>query len=310
MFKDTQKGIYLAIITAIISGVSIIVNKFAVGVISPPLLFTAVKNAGVGLLIIAAILALGKWREILKLKRSDVVYLVLIGIIGGSLPFYLFFTGLSQIPAVNSAIIQKTLVLWVAVFALPFLKEKLSKKQLLAVMLLFTSNLLIGGFKGFKFSQGELFVLMATILWSVETVIAKKVMVRVDPDLVTGARMGFGSIILLIAAAITSPSSFGGGFKLSSIQWFWLLLTMATLFAYVTAWYRALKLAPATTVTSILVASTLVTNILSAVFVTHAWSILMAIQTVFMILGVVLFISAEKNLEHSPSKEITFFPQS
>lgn len=296
MFKDTQKGIYLAIIAAVISGVSIFVNKFAVSAIQPPLLFTAVKNAGVGLLIVAIILVAGKRREILKLKRADVLYLALIGIIGGSLPFYLFFTGLSQISAINGAIIQKTLILWVAVLALPLLKEKLSKKQLLAVMLLFTGNLLIGGFNGFKFSQGELYVLLATILWGVETVLAKKVLFRVSPDLVTGARMGLGSIILLTASAVTSPSSLSGGLKLSSIQWFWLLLTMITLLAYVTTWYRALKLAPATTVTAILVASTLVTNLLSAIFVTHTWSVLMCVQAVFMISGVVLFLLLDRGL--------------
>lgn len=310
MFKDTQKGVYLAVITAIISGVSIFINKFAVGVISPPLLFTAVKNAGVGLLIISIILALGKWRGILKLKRLDIIYLVLIGIIGGSLPFYLFFTGLAQIPAINGAIIQKTLVLWVAVLALPFLKEKFSKKQLLAVMILFISNLLVGGFNGFKFSQGELYVLLAAILWGVETVIAKKALVRIDPDLVTGARMGLGSIILLTAAAITSPASFNRGLHLSQAQWFWLLLTMFTLLVYVMTWYRALKLAPATTVTATLVASTLVTNLLSAVFVTHTWSVLMAVQAVFMILGILLIVSAGKNQERPLYKEITYFPQS
>lgn len=308
MTNDTQKGIYLAIIAAIISGVSIFINKFAVGLISPPLLFTAVKNAGVGLLIVAVILLFGKWREILKVKRSDVIYLVLIGIIGGSLPFYLFFTGLSQVPAINGAIIQKTLVLWVAVLALPLLKEKLSKKQLLAVMLLFTGNFLIGGFKGFKFSQGELYVLLATVLWGVETVLAKKVLFRVGPDLVTGARMGLGSIILLTAAAATSSASFSRGLNLSPVQWFWLLLTMATLLSYVMIWYRALKLAPATSVTAVLVASTLVTNLLSAVFITHSWSILMGVQVALMVLGVALFLSAGKNLKLSSSKDITLLP--
>lgn len=308
MKNDIKKGIYFAIFAAIISGVSIFINKFAVGVISPPLLFTAVKNASVGLAIVTAILALGKWREIFKLKKSDAIYLVLVAVIGGSLPFYLFFTGLSQIPAINGAIIQKTLVLWVAVLALPLLKEKLSKRQLLAVMLLFTGNLLIGGFNGFKFSQGELYVLLATILWGVETVIAKKVLFSVSPDLVTGARMGLGSIILLIATATTSPSSFSTGLNLSPIQWFWLLLTMTTLLAYVVTWYRALKLAPATTVTAVLVASTLVTNLLSAVFITHTWSVLMVVQAVFMILGIALFLSVGKNSKPSSSKEITFFP--
>ena len=122
MLTNHAKGIYLALITALISGISIFVNKFAVGAIQPPLVFTATKNVGVGLLIVGIILATRKWRLIRNLNRREIIYLILIGIIGGSIPFYLYFTGLSQIPAINAALIHKTLVVWVAFLAMPFFK--------------------------------------------------------------------------------------------------------------------------------------------------------------------------------------------
>ena len=81
------------------------------------------------ILILTFLLASGKIKEIKKLKSREIKLLALIGIIGGSIPFYLFFKGLSMVPAVNGAIIQKTLVLWVALFAMLFLGEKLSKKS-------------------------------------------------------------------------------------------------------------------------------------------------------------------------------------
>ena len=85
-----KKGIYLALLAAIISGFSIFFNKFAVDIVKPPLVFTAFKNCGVGLFIIAAILMTGKWQQVTSLKKREWIYLILIGIIGGSLPFYLF----------------------------------------------------------------------------------------------------------------------------------------------------------------------------------------------------------------------------
>ena len=115
------KGIYLALITALISGVAIFINKFAVDAIHPPLVFTAMKNAGVGLFIIGILLLTPKWKLIKKLTKREIIYLISIGIIGGSIPFYLYFTGLSQIPAINAAIIQKTLVFWVTLVAIPVL---------------------------------------------------------------------------------------------------------------------------------------------------------------------------------------------
>lgn len=295
MNENTTKGIYLALVTAFISGIAIFVNKFAVTAIQPPLVFTAVKNAGVGLLILAILLASRKWKLVKKLNRRELVYLILIGIIGGSIPFYFYFTGLIQIPAINAAIIHKTLVIWVALFAIPFLKERMSPLQIFGVVLLFGANLLVGGFAGFTFLDGEFLVLIATILWAIENVLAKKILPTVDPDIVTAARMGFGSLILLAAAWLVDPAALTKSLSLNSTPWLFMIITIATLLGYVMSWYRALKYAPATTVTSVLVVSTLVTNALSAIFITHAWTMLMGIQAVLMIVGIALFLfSAEK----------------
>lgn len=293
-------GIHLALITAFISGISIFVNKFAVDAISPPLVFTAVKNAGVGILVVSVILMLGKWKHMRKLSRRDMFKLVAVGIVGGTLPFYLFFTGLSTIPAINAAMIHKSLVFWVSILALIFLKERMTKTQLLAVLILFSSNYIIPGFKGFSFSLGEMMILGATLLWSIETIIAKKVLSHVDPDIVTGFRMGLGSLILMIVAIAQAPASLASLASIEPTQLFWLALTMLTLFGYVSTWYRALKLAPAITVTAILVSSTLITNILSAVFVTQTWNGVLTLQGAVTILGIGLMILATRSVKQSP----------
>jgi drug/metabolite transporter (DMT)-like permease len=285
MLSSHTKGIYLGALAALISGVSIFVNKFAVDIIQPPLVFTATKNISVGLLIICIILATKKWQLIKKISRKDLINLILIGVIGGSVPFYLFFTGLSLVPAINAAIIQKTLVLWVIILAIPILKEKLSKLQILAVVLLFTGNFLIGGFKGFQLSQGELFILFAAIFWAIETILAKKILPRVDPDIVMVFRMGFGSVILLSTAVVAVPNALNKSLFLTPMQWFFMITTVALLLSYIMTWYRALKYAPAIMVTSILISSTLVTNILSAIFITHVWTEIMGIQAALILLG-------------------------
>lgn len=287
--SNTTKGIYISLLTAVISGVSIFVNKFAVDAIKPALYFTSVKNLAVALLIVAIVLATGEWRKILKLTGKELKYLILIGIIGGSLPFYLYFTGLSQTPAVNAAIIHKTLVFWVMLMAVPLLKEKVSKWQFVGVLLLFAGNIIVGGFKGFKFSQGELMLLVATVLWAVENIIAKKVLTTVSPNIVTAFRMGLGSVVLMSATIITVPQVLQKSLALSSEQFFFIGLTVLFLLAYTTTWYRALKHAPAVVVTSVLVASTLITNVLSAIFVTHSWNITLTLQTVLIVSGLLLF---------------------
>jgi drug/metabolite transporter (DMT)-like permease len=292
---NVTKGIYFALIAAVISGFSVFINKIAVSTIKPPIVFTAEKNALVGLLIIGVIFATFKWKKIKHLTRKETIYLLLIAVIGGAIPFYLFFTGLSQISAINGQLINKTLVFWTAVLAILFLKERMNKTQIIAVLLLFISNFFIGGFMGFKYSTGELLVLLATMLWAVESILAKKILPNVDPDIVTAARMGIGSAILLVMAAIIAPTALKGSIQhMTQVQMFWMVISVSLLFGYVTCWYRALKYAPVIMVASILVAATLITNILSAIFITHAWTLMMGIQSVMIALGVGLFWYAEK----------------
>src|SRR3989304_6510613 len=214
--SNTTKGIYISLTTAVISGVSIFVNKFAVDTIKPALYFTSVKNVAVALLIVTIVLATGEWKKIAKLSKKELGYLLLIGIIGGSLPFYLYFTGLSQTPAVNAAIIHKTLVFWVMLMAIPFLKEKVTKWQILGVLMLFAGNVFVGGFKGFKFSQGELMLLIATVLCAVENIIAKKVLTTVSPNIVAAFRMGLGSVVLMLATILRLPQILQKSLSLNS----------------------------------------------------------------------------------------------
>lgn len=294
MSAKNSKGIYFALITAVVSGISIFVNKFAAGIITPPLVFTATKNFAVAVVILSLVLLTGKWSKIRHLKRKDIMYLLAIGFIGGSLPFYLFFTGISQSSAINAALIHKTLVLWVALLAVPFLKEKVSRLQIVAILLLFTGNVFVGGFVGFEFSKGELMIMIATLLWAVENIFAKKVLKRVDPDIVTLSRMGIGAFLLMGASIITAPAALKSTVYLSLLQWLVLLLTAAALLGYVSSWYRALRLAPATLVTSVLVSSTLITNVLSALFITHVWDPGLIPQSILILAGTILFLYSSK----------------
>ena len=49
----------------------------------------------------------------------------MIGVIGGSVPFILFFNGLAMASAPSAAFIHKTLFVWVVLLAVPFLGERL-----------------------------------------------------------------------------------------------------------------------------------------------------------------------------------------
>ena len=302
MDSRIKKGILFALITAIFSGVANFVNQFTVKYVGDALIFTTIKNTLVAFLIIAVLLAFKKIPKLKRLSTKDIFLLLAIGIIGGSLPFYLFFSALAQMPAINASLIHKSLIIWVAILAIPLLKEKLSLLQVLAIATIFWANLAVGGFKGFGGNFPELMVLAATMLWAVENVIAKIALRRIDPDIVIASRMGIGSIVLIAAIIILGKGQLL--FSLKADQFALTLITTLILFGYVSTWYRALSYAPITLVATVLTLATLVTNGLSAVFVTHKLTPGQITQFILLIAGSILFIKAIGKLPSSSIKKL------
>jgi len=302
MNSKIKMGLYLALAAAIFSGVANFVNQFTVKYVGDALVFTTIKNSLVAFLIIGVIIAFKKFKKIKKLNRNDMILLLAIGIIGGSLPFYLFFAALSQMPAINASLIHKSLIIWIAILAIPFLKEKLSPLQVLAIATIFGANLAVGGFKSFAFNRPELMVLGATVLWTVENVIAKITLRRVDPDIVTASRMGIGSAILLVAVFILGKGQML--FALRPDQFALTFLTTLILFGYVSTWYRALSLAPVTLVATVLTLATLITNGLSAIFVTQQLTLGQVIQFILLLSGIGLFVKAAGKVNIIERKKI------
>lgn len=301
MFRN-KTGIQLALMTAVISGVSVFVNKFAVGLIKPPVLFTGLKNVMVGLILLSLLLATRKIGTLKNLTKKQWGQLLAVGVVGGYIPFYLFFSGLASTDAVAGAIIHKSLVFWVALLAWPLLKEKMTFLKLAAVMILFYANAMVGGFKGFSYGAGELMILTATLFWAVENVIAKKALTSMDPEILTFGRMGIGSLLLLATAYIQAPTGLMTLTSLSLTSWAVLVATALTLFAFVSTWYRALQKEEAITVTALLVPATLITNLLNALLVTHTWNMQGTYQLALMVLGTGLWIYASRKKDLSFAK--------
>lgn len=244
-------GLLLALVAALVSGVSVWVNSRAIAHFPDSAVFTSTKNAAVGLVLLGVFAARpGSVRAVRDLSRRKLGLLTVIAVVGGSVPFILFFEGLRQTNAANGAFIQKTLFIWVALLAVPLLRERIGWLQAGAFGLLLGSQLLIGRPKTWELHQGELMILGATALWSAEVVLAKRVMRDVDAGLAATARMAGGAVLL--AAYLLWRGKLDAASRFDAEQWRWIALTSAFLLVYVSTWYFALKRAPATAVTSVL----------------------------------------------------------
>jgi len=254
-----KKGIQLSFLTACVSGISVFANSVFVSK-ADPVAFAFVRNLVVALMLTVGLFLFKKHREITKLSKKSLIKLLAIGVVGGGIPFALFFLGLSKIGAVNGTLIHKSMFLWVAVLAVPFLSEALSWITIVGYGLMFAALFLIGNTFKFVPSMGTYMVLAATILWAIEQIIAKRTLTNVSPFVVSWARMVFGLPFLLAMCALFGRSN---ALIMPSTWVLMPLVASASLLAvYMITWYGALAKAPATIVSSVLVLAPAVTMLI------------------------------------------------
>ncbi len=286
MVSTYSKGIILAVLAACVSGVSIYINKFGIGFWTNATAYTTVKNIVAVIFLTSVLLMFKKTQELKLLSKKQWLRLFIIGIIGGSAPFLLFFKALTLISASEAAFIHKTLFIWVAIFAYPLLKEKINYLQIFAFGLLLFSIYLFASPLKWSFGVSSLLALSATLLWAIETVVAKTILKEISSTTTAWARMFFGSLILILWIFITGdvysiiPQTFN--------QIFWATSTGIILFVYVSVWYKALELAPATTVSSILVIAAPITTIIDGLVLNGSLKTLKFIPLFIMLVSIIL----------------------
>ena len=278
-----MNGVLVAGITAVISGISVFANSYGVHHVPSPSVYTTGKNLVAFLVLGAGTLAATAWRRrstvrgdmaarwaaapvrIAPRARSTLTWvgLAYVGVIGGGVAFVLFFNGLARTTATPAAFLHDTLVIWVVLLAGPFLHERAARWNIAAIALLVGGEVALSkGIGHLAWGSGTSLVLAATLLWAVEVVVAKRLLFAIAPATVSLVRMGVGSAALLAYLAV--EGSLGSLFALTRGQLGWVVFTGLLLAGYVGTWMTALSRARAIDVTSILVASALITAALQA----------------------------------------------
>lgn len=259
---NRQKGVLWALTTALVSGVSVYVNKFGVAQVSDPFIYTTVKNSVVVIGFLAAFGLLAGRRELRAFNRRQWLGWLTLGLIGGGVPFLLFFQGLAVASAPSAALIHKTLFIWVALLGVPLLGEALGGWQIGGLAVLMLGQYLLQPPTSWGWGSSETLILIATFMWSVETIVAKRLLAGVSAHTAALGRMGIGALVMWGFLGLSGNAS--SALTLSGLQWLWVVIAAAFLIAYTWTWYAALKAAPATLVTTILTLGALITVLLTA----------------------------------------------
>jgi drug/metabolite transporter (DMT)-like permease len=278
--KTRLPGLAVAGATAIVSGVSVFVNSYGVKSFASAAVYTTAKNLVAALVIAAFVavtwLAARRASPVDQAAKSDTAAppelhglarlagFAYVAAIGGGAAFIFFFDGLARTSAVPAVFLHDTLVIWVALLALPLLGERAGRWNLVAIALLVVGvTAASGGVGHLTFNSGNTLVLGATVLWAIETVIAKRLLADTAPATLALVRMGGGAVVLL--SYLGATGQFANLVGLGSAGLRWALVTGFLLGGYVATWMTALARARAIDVASVLVASAAVTLFLDAI---------------------------------------------
>ncbi len=287
--KALGPGTLLVLLTVLISGVSNFVNFYAVQGTSSDA-FLAVRNAAVALMLVPLVLLAGRTARA-KLTRADWAKLGTIGLIGGAIPFLLFFRGL-QIAGTSGAATAtfgfRTLFLMAAVLGVVFLHEHLSPRLALAAGVLVAGNALLLSLTAPVWTDGTAYVLAATALWAGEYTLSKHTLRSVPSGTVALARMGFGGVFLLAYVAVTGQ--LGSIAAFSGAQWQWVALSAVLLVGFVATWYAGLRTVDVSVATAVLTLAFPITWALGFLASKSSFGLPQAAGVVAIVLGVALAI--------------------
>ncbi len=295
MHKQTT-GLLLVLATALISGVSIFINKFAITDFNP-FQFTFLKNTAVALALFGVLLLFLKRDAFSKLTTHHWSQLVAIGATGGSIAFLLYFYALKVTSsAINAGFLHKTLFLFASVLGFFYLKEKFDSKFLIGAGLLLLGNLLVYSALG-GFSSTDFLILAAVAIWAIENAYAKKVLLELSGLQVAFGRMFFGAVFIL--AFLLFTGQFPNLGAVTAPQWFWVGITSLFLLAYVTTFYSGLKHIQVSHATAILMLGQPVTALLTVLSGGKAPAPLEALGLLALVVGSIVIAHSALTARHT-----------
>lgn len=199
-----------AFIAAILFGASVVAVRVAVQDI-PPLTLAILRFGQGGFLLLLLLLI---WaRDLLRVDRRDVPYLILLGAIFFTIFPVTFNTSLRLTEASRGAMMLATMPLWSVLLARVATGEHLNIRQTCGVFLTFAGVGVVLAERGLTFVgtnlslAGDALMLVTALCGAVYGVLAKRMLTRYKALTVTAYAMVLGTLLLVPAAFVEDPFS-------------------------------------------------------------------------------------------------------
>lgn len=259
--RSARFGYLFAAMAAVISGVAVYVNSLGVKTFSDPVLYTALKDGFVGLVLLVPLVFSAGWRaEYRGLDRKTWAWMLALALTGGSIPFALFFSGLKMTTAATGAVLNHFQFVLVAIFAMVFLREKIRPSMWAGFAVLLLGTMLGTNLHALKWNDGAWLIGASTVLFAIDFVIAKHLLRGLATLTVMTARMTIGTAILF--AYVIGIGHLGQAAHLNATQWEFVIATGLILLLFTVTTFTAIRHASVSAVLAIGAAAPIITTLL------------------------------------------------
>jgi drug/metabolite transporter (DMT)-like permease len=164
------------------------------------IVFAGMRFLIAGLIILVFLLFTN--RNKLVVRRSQILVLVLFGIIQTAIQYFFFYNGLAKVSGMQGSILTSTGT-FLAVFLAHFYykDDKMNGKKAIGILAGITGIIVANWGQEFQFQfqwTGEGYMILSALTSAITTIMAKELATDIDPITLTGWQLTIGSILLLI----------------------------------------------------------------------------------------------------------------
>lgn len=192
--------VYLKLlVSAFFWGISVTAGKLLLNEVSPAwATFLRFSVAAIMLLIITKLV-----EKDIRIGAKEHLKLFILGLIGVTLCYYFYFTGLYHSSAFNTALIEATIPLVTLLISVVIKKERFHLMQFVGFIiayigiLVIISNLNISTLLAMNFSFGDILLLLGTLCFGIYNVLYRNFSFSISPSLQTSFIFLYGAVGLI-----------------------------------------------------------------------------------------------------------------
>ncbi len=241
-------------------------------------------------------------KKLMKMDGKSIRMAIIVGLLNSALCPLLWFTGLSQTSAINASMLSSADVLCVLILGSFLLQEKVSKMQAIGAGIVFIGVVVInvGNIdEGIGIHMGDLMVLSAALISGAGSVLFKKYLSHVMPELAIVIR-NIAGIVAILIVTLFIQHSFVAEVQAFPVKKVILLVAFTFFSRYLnlTFYYEALDRLPATTISLIQIAAPLSGLVFAFLILGESIFPYQVLGGIFILFGLILEQVSEHSLRH------------